>query len=158
MSPDPGLTQYQQDLWGMGHFGRVQIYQMGMDKLIRDVENLEANWDKESRGVLAEGAKLFKEAAQERSPYLYGVLRGAHFSETGDSAEGQYGLVSISDAWHHVLGGYASDYGPKIHADDRPWFGWTIEQEGSRIMAEIGAEIADIYGKNLPGNTISIIF
>ena len=152
------LTSYQQDLWNMGGLGRVTIFQRGFDKLIRDVESLEANWDQDSKGVLAKAARMFRVSAQERSPYLYGILRGAHFDEVNESADGPYGLVSISAAHHPILGGYADEYGPRIHAEDRPWFAWTIEQESSRIMGEVGSEMLGVYGKHLSGSGVSGIF
>lgn len=131
----------------------ITIQAVGFDKIINDIAELERNWARESRDVLGEGAKLFKEAAQKRSPYLYGVLRGAHFDEVTKELEDPVGIVSILHTRHHVLGGYADDYGPRIHREGRPWFGWTIEQEGSRILGKIGASYARVYEENLPGSS-----
>lgn len=153
MSPSNApLTQYQQDLWSMGgERSIIRIYEMGFDKLISDINNLESKWDEESKKVLAKAAELFREAARERSPYLYGILRGAHFSDVEETTDGPVGLVAISDAWHPIMGGYASDYGPRIHSEDRPWFAWTVEQESSRIMSEVGADMKSIYAEHLGG-------
>ena len=153
MSPsNTPLTSSQQAALAMG-IPLFIIHTRGFDKLVFDIGELESNFDKDSKEVLRKGSKLFREATQERSPYLYGILRGAHFD---DLIEGDdpMGLVAIDPSvWHPILGGYPNEYGARIHGEGRPWFAWTIDQEGDRIMGNIGSELAGIYPSYLGGYT-----
>ncbi|MCK5611837.1 hypothetical protein KAR91_58750, partial [Candidatus Pacearchaeota archaeon] len=135
----------------------VTITAVDFEKIINDIATFESNWNADSKKVLAEGGSLFSKAAQKRSPYLYGVLRGAHYSRMADGDDGDpIAIVTIAHTPHHVLGGYADDYGPRIHREGRPWFGHTIEQEGAQIMDKIGASMVRVFNKRLKGTSGSV--
>lgn len=129
----------------------------GFRELVRDINSLEANWDKESEQKLRDIAKKLRTAAQPRSPYLYGVLRGAHFDTLLKSPTfwgGKAGLVAINPGTeHHILGGRPNIYGAEIHAGlrgaHRPWFAQTIEQDAPSIMEEGADELAGVYAEYL---------
>lgn len=134
-----------------------EIQAEGFRQLVDDINSLEDNWNKESARVLAKAARELRRAAQPRSPYLYGVLRAAHFDTLlQDSSfwEGQAGLVAIDpQAVHHILGGRPNIYGAEIHAglrgEHRPWFAQTLERQGQSIIEESGDELTGIYSKYL---------
>ena len=137
--------------------GWVRITSSGFDELVRDINNLERNWKKESEQKLRDIAKNIRIAAEPRSPYLYGVLRGAHFDTLLKDASfwgGQAGLVAINPgAKHHILGGRPNVYGAEIHAGlrghRRPWFAETVAQDVPSIMEEGGDELKGIYAEYL---------
>lgn len=146
-----GRTDYGQGLtW-------YEIQALGFKQLVRDIDKLEANWDKKSAKELTKIAKNLRMAAQPRSPYLYGVLRGAHFDTLLKDSSfwgGQAGLVAIDpEVTHYVLGGRPNVYGAEIHAGSRgahrPWFAWTLEQQGPSIIEEGGNEFKGIYAEYL---------
>jgi len=128
---------------------------MGFKQLERDLGRLEKSWDRESAIVLKNTAKKIRIAAQVRSPYLYGVLRQAHFDTLIQDASfwgGRAGLVAIDPAAeHHILGGRPNIYGAEIHAGlrgpHRPWFAWTLEQDVPSILDEGGNEMKGIYAE-----------
>lgn len=138
--------------YGMG-MKWYEIQAMGFRQLKSDLDALERSWDRESAKVLAEIAKKLRKAAQTRSPYLYGVLREAHFDTLIKDSSfwgGQAGLVAIDpQATHHILGGRPNIYGAEIHAgirgDHRPWFAWTLEQQGPSIIEKGGNELLGIF-------------
>ena len=128
---------------------------IGFDELEDDIDLFEKKWDDEAAKILAEAARRLRKAAQPRSPYLYGVLRGAHFDtliEDSSFWNDQAGLVAIDPSvWHPILGGQPNIYGAEIHAGlkgpPRPWFAWTIEQEGASIIEESGGDLIGVYSK-----------
>ena len=134
-----------------------EIQSMGFKQLARDISALERNWEKESEKVLRDTARKIRKAAQPRSPYLYGVLREAHFDTLLKDASfwgGRAGLVAIDpSAEHHILGGRPNIYGAEIHAglrgEHRPWFVWTLEQDVPSILEDGGNEMRGIYAEYL---------
>jgi hypothetical protein len=130
----------------------VTITAVDFEKIINDIATLESNWNADSKKVLAEGGSLFSKATAKRSPYLYGVLRGAHYSRMAED-DGPIAIITVAHTPHHILGGYADDYGPRIHREGRPWFSWAIEQEGARIMEKIGASYARVFKTRLKGTS-----
>lgn len=134
-----------------------EIQALGFKQLERDLGTLERKWDKESEKILASTARKVRIAAQPRSPYLYGVLRGAHFDTLLKDSSfwgGQAGLVAIDpNVEHHILGGRPNVYGAEIHAGSRgahrPWFAWTLEQDVPSILEETGNELKGIYSEYL---------
>jgi len=134
-----------------------EIQAMGFKQLERDLGNLIRKWDKESEKILGETATKVRKAAQPRSPYLYGVLRSAHFDTLlRDSTfwGGRAGLVAIDpQAEHHILGGRPNIYGAEIHAGlrgaRRPWFADTIAQDVPSILEETGNELKGVYAEYL---------
>lgn len=61
-------------------------------------------------------------AAQAISPYLYGVLQGAHRGTVTPEPDGATGRLFIDPSVvHPVLGGRPVVYGTEIHNEDRPW-------------------------------------
>lgn len=160
---DPLLSAEENARRGKNNF--VSMQGVGFRELERDLANLEKNWDKESEKELRTIAKKLRLAAQPRSPYLYGVLKAAHFDTyLRDSSfwGGGAGLVAIDPhAEHHVLGGRPNVYGAEIHAglrgEHRPWFAWTLEQQGPSIMEEGGNELLGIYSEYINQTMVGAI-
>jgi hypothetical protein len=140
-----------------GGGGWVRITYTGFDELLRSIKMLEANWKRESEHILRDIARRLRVAAQPRSPYLYGVLRGAHFDTLLKNSTfwgGMAGLVAINPGREHpILGGRPNIYGAEIHAGlrgaHRPWFAQTVEQDAPSIMEEGGDELVGIYAEYL---------
>ncbi len=134
-----------------------EIQAMGFKQLEADLNRLEKNWDRQSGRELRKIARNLRKAAQPRSPYLYGVLKAAHFDTLLKDSSfwgGQAGLVAIDpEVVHHVLGGRPNVYGAEIHAGSRgahrPWFVWTLEQQGPSIIEAGGNEMLGIYSEYL---------
>jgi hypothetical protein len=134
-----------------------EIKAWGIDELINDINNLELNWDRESEKILLTIARQIRKAAQPRSPYLYGVLREAHFESLIHDASfwgGRASIVAIDPTVEHpILGGRPNIYGAEIHAglrgEHRPWFVWTLEQDVPSILEDGGNEMKGIYAEYL---------
>ena len=89
-----------------------------------------------------------RDQTMPRSPYLFGVLRSAHFSETRDVAGHWKGVVSIDpQVVHHILGGRPAEYGARLHQEGRPWFEWTVIQEADRIVEKHAGTLVSAYSQ-----------
>ena len=125
----------------------IRIEERGFDEFIAESLVFDGTYQSEAAHIMPGITKEFRAAAQDRSPYLYGILQSAHMDETVQDGDSYMGIVRIDPGiWHPILGGRPVDYGHRIHTEDgRPWFGWTVEQEADRIINKYGADLADVY-------------
>ena len=88
-----------------------------------------------------------KPLVQRRSPYLYGILRGAHIATTEGRGHDATGVIGIHPATTHpVLGGRPATYGLRIHNEEgRPWFEQTVEADAERVVMKYGASLGEMY-------------
>lgn len=125
----------------------ISLEEVGFDELIISLETFDDKYDSKAGQVIPGITRELRQGAQSRSPYLYGILHGAHrdFSYLDD--DGFTGVVHIDpEVWHPVLGGRPVEYGHRIHTQDgRPWFGWTVDEEADAIINKYGAELAGVY-------------
>lgn len=92
--------------------------------------------------ITQEGLKVVK----PRSPYLYGILRGAHLAQFGGSGANFEGVIGIHPATvHPILGGRPSVYGLRLHNAGRPWFAQSFWQDLPAIVKEYGAGLGELY-------------
>lgn len=130
--------------WEGPNVGLTHIVNWGLAQLQQDIIEFEAEYREEANKVLYRIAQRLSQHAQRRSPYLYGILHGAHRAELQNDA----GVVFIDpNVWHPYLGGHPAVYGAEIHAGVRPnarpnpWFETTVQQDADRIVREEGSEI-----------------
>lgn len=126
---------------------------------LRGISAVESDFHKyieESGRVVDEKLELITRdvriAAQDRSPYLYGVLHGAHRDEfVGDIGRwGNFGRVFIDPSiTHPIMGGRPYEYGQRLHIGGRPWFLWTVEQDAPGIIERHGGEIFSQFFQNI---------
>lgn len=140
--------QYMSQLFEFSDLTFIQIQLQAVDKLLRDIDDQEREWRNDSRKHLGDIAREFRQQAQLRSPYLFGILQGSHFDEVIEIEGEPAGLVSLKRVEHPYIGGFTDEYGPRIHNYDnppRPWFSWTVEQEAQGIISKYSSEIASSY-------------
>lgn len=135
-----------------------QIFNMhvrGIGALERDLNKYIEDSGKIVGETIKAITKDIRIAAQERSPYLFGVLHGAHRDEyIGNIGRfGNFGRVYIDpEVVHPVLGGHPYDYGAKIHNFDRPWFLWTATEDAPDIIEKHGAELVGRFDQIFSGD------
>lgn len=139
-----------EDYWGHGKQGGLAIFiddkalQTFDDRMQRlDIDRM---YKIDSGKAVSAMVSELRREAMPRSPYLYGVLRNAHYSETRYVSGHWVGVVTIDPSVvHHILGGRPANYGARIHGEDRPWFEWTVVQEADRIIDKHSGEIVSAY-------------
>lgn len=126
----------------------IDIQEEGFDEFIAAGLMFDSAYESRVAMVIPGITRELREQAQERSPWLYGILSGAHLNETFGQGDEMEGVVHIDPTvWHPVLGGRPVDYGHRIHTQEgRPWFVWTIAEEADRIIQKYGAELIDVVG------------
>lgn len=150
-------TLYQQGLITQTNLPLFKIITAGFDQFIRKTYQIDRDWAKESLEILADITEEVREAAQERSPYLYGILHDAHRDTVDADLDGDlWGIVHIAtDVWHPILGGQPHLYGARIHGEDRPWFGWTADEAAPEIIERHAGRLVDVYAHHIGGEGIS---
>lgn len=131
----------------------------GLDAFIRKATHFETEWLRESREVIQSIVEQLAQEAQYRSPYLYGILQGAHLADSFIEGDSPTGVVHIDpDVTHPILGGRPVDYGARIHGEDRPWFGWTVEETADDIIRDHEAELTNVYAELFSGGASEGMF
>ena len=136
--------------WGSNKAASVQIYiddsaLQSMDDRLKTFD-IERTYKIDSAKAISAIARDLNQEAMPRSPYLYGVLREAHFSETRAAGENWLGVVTIDTrVIHHILGGKPAEYGARIHEEGRPWFEMTVRQEADRIVEKHAGKLVNAY-------------
>ena len=140
------------DYWQTGERAAVQFYLddsalQALDDRLKTFD-IDRAYKIDSAKAITAMVRELKEQAMPKSPYLFGVLRGAHISETRDVAGHWKGVVTIdTQVVHHILGGRPAEYGAKLHQEGRPWFEWTVITQADRIIEKHAGTIVSAYSQ-----------
>lgn len=152
-SPGRAKSDYGfNDYWQKSKPAAVQFYiddstLQALDDRLKSFD-IERAYKIDSAKAITAMVRDLREAAMPRSPYLYGVLRSAHFSETRDVAGSWKGVVSIDpQVIHHTLGGRPAEYGARLHQEGRPWFEWTVQLSADRIIDKHAGTLISAYSQ-----------
>lgn len=125
----------------------ITLNDEGFSELNVILSGFQKEQDKAAAEIIKKITQEMLRETQKRSPYLYGILRGAHLMQMEKQGGSERGIIGIHPATTHpILGGRPSVYGLRIHNEDgRPWFLWTIQDHAERILQEYGSSLGEMY-------------